>query len=148
MGTEENKATLKRYYEEVFNNNDLSKWNEMVDEDYVLHAAVDSGLRGLEQLKQTQVNRLALAPDTKITIDEVIGEGDGLAVRGDFVGTHTGEYQGIPPTGKKFTRAYMGFYRFKNGKIAEVRTVQNVLGMFQQLGVTPPAAPVSASAGR
>ena len=138
---EANKTTLRRYYQEVFGKGDLSHWSEMVDENYVMRVVGAAPLKGLEGGKQTTAQRMAMAPDTKTTIDEIAADGDIVAIRGQFTGTHTGEVQGLSPTGKKFTRQFAAFYRFKDGKIIEGWSVQDVLGMYQQLGITPPATP-------
>jgi len=139
MGTEENKATLRRYYEEVLSKGDLSNWNELVDEGYVMHLiGAPQPLKGLEGAKQVQSQKV-FAPDGKISIDEMVAEGDIIALHGKSTGTHTGEYQGIQPTGKKFTREYAAFYRFKDGKLAEGWALHDLLGFYQQLGITPPA---------
>jgi steroid delta-isomerase-like uncharacterized protein len=134
---EANKATLRRYYEEVLNNGNYSLWSELMTDDYVLRAP-GGELKGAEAGKQNYAQRKAMAPDSQFTIDEIVGEGDTVVVRGMLKGTHTGEFQGNPPTGKEFARAYTAFYRFRGGKIAEGWTVQDVLGFYQQLGITPP----------
>ena len=72
MSVEQNKATLKRYYQEVFNNNDLSNWNEMVDESYVMHVVgAPQPAKGFEGAKQNLAQREAFAPDGKMSIDEI-----------------------------------------------------------------------------
>ena len=139
MGAEENKATLKRYYDEVMNKGDLSNWSEMVDDSYIMHlVGAPQPLVGLEGGKQTLANRKAISPDGQISIEELVAEGDIIAIHGTATGTHTGEYQGIQPTGKKFTREYAAFYRFKNGRIIEGWALHNLLGFYQQLGINPP----------
>ena len=139
MAVEENKATLKRYYEEVFNNHDLTNWDEMVDESYVMHLnGAPQPLAGLEGAQQTRNQTTTFAPDGKINIEEMVAEGEFIAIHGKATGTHTGEALGIKPTGNKFTREYAAFYRFKNGKIAEGWALHDMLGFYQQLGVTPP----------
>jgi predicted ester cyclase len=140
MSTEKNKATLRRYYDEVFNKKNLSVWDELMDKNYTMSPVGNrtGGLKGLEGAKQVATGISGNAPDTKITIDEMVADGDTVAVRGAFKGTNTGNLQDNPPTGKKFVRAFAAFYRFKDGKIAEGWTVQDTLGMYQQLGLTPP----------
>ena len=138
MGVEENKAVLRRYYEEVFNKGDLSNWDEMVDKGYVMHlVGADEPSVGLEGAKRVQQQR-ALAPDGRMTIEDMAAEGDTISIRGKATGTHTGEFPGIQPTGKKFTRDFAAFYRFKDGKIIEGWALHNMLGFYQQLGLTPP----------
>ena len=70
-------------------------------------------------------------------IEDVIAEGDKVAVRFTFRGTHQGELMGIPPTGKQVTISGMDINRIAGGKIAERWAVFDMLGMLQQLGVMP-----------
>ena len=139
MSVEENKTTLKRYYDEVMNKGNLSNWDAMVDESYVMHLiGAPQPSVGLEGGKQTKAQREAFSPDGQISIDELVAEGDIIAIHGKATGTHTGEYQGIQPTGKKFSREYAAFYRFKDGKLVEGWALHNLLGFYQQLGIAPP----------
>jgi predicted ester cyclase len=77
-------------------------------------------------------------PDFHISIDDIIGEGDKLAIRFTETGTMKGELMGIPPTGRKFSITVAYFYRFVNGKVAEVLAFGDTLTFYQQLGVSPP----------
>jgi predicted ester cyclase len=138
MSTENNKAIIRRMYEEVLNKRNLSVREELMDKNYIMRAVGGPTYKGSAGGKQVVDGIQNFAPDTKITIDEIIAEGDIVAVRGEFKGTNTGKVRDNPPTGKKFIRAYAAFYRLKDGKIMEGWTVQDVLGMYQQLGLTPP----------
>jgi predicted ester cyclase len=80
----------------------------------------------------------AIFPDFHIVIDDIIGEGDKLAVHFTETGTMKGELMGIPPTGKKFNITVAYFYRFVDGKVAEVLAFGDTLSLYQQLGVRPP----------
>jgi len=66
-----------------------------------------------------------------------IVEGDKVVSRGTLRGTHRGEFQGIPPTGKRIEVTWISIDRIADGKIAEHRVEQDNLGMLQQLGVIP-----------
>jgi predicted ester cyclase len=76
-------------------------------------------------------------PDIHENTEDVIAEGDRVAVRGYFTGTHNGEFMNIPATGKQINVAYMATYRLENGKVVENWVQMDMLGMMQQLGVIP-----------
>ena len=71
-------------------------------------------------------------------IEDLIAEGDKVAVRQTWRGTHTGNFQGIPPTGKPVTFTSLEVYRVTGGKLAEEWVELDMLGLLQQLGVIPP----------
>ena len=76
-------------------------------------------------------------PDFQTTIEDLIAEGDKVAGRISWQGTHKGELMGIPPTGKHVKVTEMQIYRMTNGKIVERWVESDVLGMMQQLGIIP-----------
>ena len=73
-------------------------------------------------------------------IDETFEVDDHVFLRGTFMGTHTGDFMGIPSTGKQVTISFMNFDRFADGKLAEHRAQADMLGLMQQLGAIPEAA--------
>jgi predicted ester cyclase len=73
----------------------------------------------------------------RFVIEDVIGEGDRVAVRWSGSGTHVGEFMGIPPTGKSFTIAGIDIHRIENGRMAEHWHVVDQLSPLQQLGLLP-----------
>ncbi len=77
-------------------------------------------------------------PDLHMEIDDMIAEGDKMAVRYTYTGTFKGDFMGIPPTGKKFNMPHAMFYRFKDGKQAEVAMFLDMLSWYRQLGVPIP----------
>ncbi len=76
-------------------------------------------------------------PDIHLTIDDMVAEGDKVAVRITMTGTHKGEFMGIPPTNKKVTIWAINIYRIAGGKIVEELGKADTLGLMQQLGVVP-----------
>ena len=150
MGTEENKAALKRYYSEVLNKGNYALWDELMTGDYVLTSphGTGEGLKGKEGGQQNYNTRKAQSSDSEFTVEQMVAEGDTVVIRGVLKGTNDGEISGNPATGKQFARTYVGIYQFKDGKINRGWTVQDALGFFQQLGITPPAQPVAAPAAR
>ena len=76
-------------------------------------------------------------PDIRFELDDMIAEGDKVAVRFTFRGTHQGVFQGIAPTGKQITYSALEIDRFVGGKFIEAWIVSDTLGMMQQLGAIP-----------
>ena len=76
-------------------------------------------------------------PDMRITLDDVIGEGEKVATRGHWVGTHKGAFMGVPATGKAVNVKFMDMWRFENGKAVENWVQMDLLSLMQQLGVVP-----------
>jgi len=74
-------------------------------------------------------------PDVRLTIEELVAEGDKLATRFSFTGTHLGEYMGIPATGNNIKVTGLIISLIKNGKFVEDREEIDTLGMMQQLGM-------------
>ena len=85
-------------------------------------------------MKET-VKYRATFPDVRITIEEMIAEGDKVAIRIVARGTHKGDLMGIAPTGRAVTVNEQHFVCFADGKIVEYWGVEDNLGMMQQLGV-------------
>ena len=81
----------------------------------------------------------AAFPDLKLTVDDVISEGDMTYLSWHGEGTHTGELMGIPPTGKTVQVTGMDLLKLKKGRIKERWAEVNALGLMQQLGVIPGA---------
>ena len=133
MSIEENKATLKRMYDEVWNTGDISKVSELASPDY--HYGDYKGPDGWGQI--VSLVRSAF-PDLKYTIDQVIGEGDWLAYRTTAEGTHKGKYGDIEPTNKLIKWNQVFFSQFKDGKIVTTIALGDRLAVYQQMGVAPP----------
>lgn len=133
MSTEQNKALIRRFYEEVINQNNLSALNGLLGDHYVNHdlPSDPTALKGFIDGMHTAF------PDGRITIDQLIAEGDTVAMRGTYRGTQTGPLQDIPPTDKAVVIPAMDMYRVVAGKIVEHWGGPNQLSLLQQLGVVP-----------
>jgi hypothetical protein len=81
--------------------------------------------------------RLVWGNDWRLTVDEMIAEGDRVMVRWTFSGTQEGEYFGLPPTHKPVTYSGINIFRIIDGKIAEIADIYDRLWLWQQLGVLP-----------
>ena len=137
MSTEENKATNRRLYEEVINQKNLTAIDGLAGVDYVSHSFPPGLPPGREGLKVFVSVFHAAFPDGNITIDHMIAEGDTVATRLTFRGTHTGDFQGIPATGKKVTVPALDMARYAGSKLVEHWGGPDQMSLLQQLGVLP-----------
>ncbi len=78
-----------------------------------------------------------------MTIEEMVAEGERVATRKTFRGTHRGELMGIPPTGKVVEIGLIDIVRLVDGKVVESWSAADDLGLLRQLGVLPPPGPAS-----
>jgi len=142
MSPDDNKAILRTYVETIFNQKRVDRADDLVAPDYLDHAALPGQAPGLEGAKQKWAMYLAGIPDLRVTIEEMVAEGDKVAVRRSYEGTHQGELLGIPATGKHLQLGGISIFRLAGGKIAEHWEQLDRLTLMQQLGVIPaPAAP-------
>jgi steroid delta-isomerase-like uncharacterized protein len=139
--SEQNKAVVRRFIEEAWNNGDLTVVDELIADDHVDHdparADAPSGpaaMRGFIEMYRSAF------PDTRIEFGELIAEGDLVAGPWRATGTHQGELMGIAPTGKPISITGMGMDRVRDGKIVESWGNWDTLGMLAQLGAIPAAA--------
>jgi steroid delta-isomerase-like uncharacterized protein len=135
MSTEENKALIRRAYD-ALNQRNWEVVYEAASPDIVLHNA-STTMQGLDAYKQFISAFLTAFPDARFTLEDVIVEGDTVVTRQTFRGTHTGEFRGIPPTGKQGSTTGIVITRLANGKAVEQWSNYDDLGLLQQLGVVP-----------
>ena len=138
MSTEQNKAALRRGYEEVFNKGNMAIVSEYMAPNYVLHGTSGLELKGPEAFVQYIAMMRTAFPDMRVTLENMVAEGDYVAHRGSLTGTHRGDLQGTAPTGKRVTVTWNTLSRFAGGKEVEAWHEVDMLALYQQLGVTPP----------
>lgn len=138
MSTDENKAIVHRFYEEVFNRKNTAALDEFIDAHAVDHAAPAGAPGGIEGARQFADMFLAAFPDVRFTVEDLIAEGDQVVARLTQSGTHHGIFLGLPPTGKRVQVTGIEIFRFAGGKIVEHWNSYDDLGLFQHLGVLPP----------
>jgi len=143
MSTEDNKAVVRRFYEEVMNQRKRAVLDEVFDPNVVDHFAPPGTPGGLEGAKQTLGMFLTAFPDLHFTVEDLIAEGDKVVARATMSGTQQGAFMGIPPTGKHVRMTGIDINRFVGGKSVEHWVEMDTRGMMQQLGVIPPPGPTS-----
>lgn len=140
MSTEENKAAMRRGFEEGWNQGNVDVFDELFASTFIYHdPAFPNGL-GTQAYKRWVTAIRKAFPDLHLTIDDLITEGDQVAVRLTLRGTHTSDLvtvMHIPATGKQVTESIIAVVRFTDGKVVEVWSQADTLGFLQQLGVIP-----------
>ena len=134
----DNKAIVRRLYEEVWNKRRLELVDEIISPSHALHdpTLTDSSV-GPDAYKR-QVSRFIVGiPDLRFTIEDIVDEKEKLAVAWTISGTHTGEFMGIPATNKKVYVEGITINHIVDGKIMDSYVSWDTFGMMQQLGVVP-----------
>ena len=142
VSSEENARTIRRIYDELWNERNLAIAEELIAEDGTNY---DTGLVpmpfGPEEMKGTVRMITAAFPDNRHEVDEVIMDGDRVVLRCTLTGTHEGPFMGIPPTGRKIEVTEIHIYRLVDGKAVEHRVGRDDLGAMRQLGIVADAVP-------
>ncbi len=141
MSTEENKAVVRRFVEEVQSRHKLELVDQLFDPSYNDHASFQGSVPGIEGFKQLFGMMLGAFPDLHAIIHDQIAEGDKVVTRKTFKGTHKGDYMGVPPTGKQIELGVIDIFRVVDGRIVEHWMQADSLGLMQQLGLIPPPGP-------
>ena len=136
MSVEENKAIAHRWNDEIYSKMNLAAIDELYASDFVWHSAFSGVAPDREGYRQS-VMSLAPFADVQCTVEDMVAEGDKVAVRWAWRGTHKGEYMSIAPTGKQVMITGIGILRIVGGKIVEEWGESDMLGFMQQLGVVP-----------
>ena len=133
---ERNKAVSRRWIE-VFNARDDAAEADVRTQDYVAYAPVslEPGPLDSEAWTRFLAGFVEAFPDLQLTVEDAVAEGDLVAQRVHFEGTHTGEFQGLPPTHRKVTFSGLELNRFVDGRVAEHWFQMDSLTLLQQLGL-------------
>jgi steroid delta-isomerase-like uncharacterized protein len=132
---EQNKAVIRRFWEEVFNERKLTLIDEFFTTDSVYHGVAGQEVYGPEGLKQLLTMYQNAFPDIQVKIENLVAEGDKVVSHVTSRGTHKGELMGIAPTGKQVTVPVICISRFMGNKIAEDWEIIDLFGMLYQLDV-------------
>ena len=139
----------RRLIEEVWNNRRLDVVNELIASTHTNHDPNTPDLgSGPEGYKRLVTLYTTAFPDLRLTIEDLISEGDKLVISWTVSGTHKGDLRGTPPTNKKMSVEGITISRHANGKILDSRVSWDALGMMQQLGVVPAIGQAKGAAAR
>jgi steroid delta-isomerase-like uncharacterized protein len=137
MSAQENKALVRRYFEEVWNGGNPERADAFLSPDYTFHPPGPPGALDVAAWKEFFRSFVDAFPDMRFTIEDMVAEEDRVAVRLTFRGTHTGPFQGIPPTDRSVTVGGISIERISEGRIVEGWTHNDALGMLRQMGALP-----------
>ena len=134
--TQDMKAVVRRFFDEVINRSNSTVADELLAPDFLDHGLPAGFPPGRSGFKQFAAMLAGAFPDLHVTVDELVAEGNVVAVRLTVRGTHNGVLLGrIAPTGTKATWTGMDFIRLDQGKMVERWSVRDLLSLMQQLGV-------------
>jgi len=135
-------ANIKMYthvWDEIVNNGNLDMFNESnFTPDVLMHASPEN-IVGIDQARTYYANYLTGFSNIQFTIKDVFGQGDKLVKHWNFSGTHTGDFFGIPATGKSVSIDGVTLVRMSGGRIAEEQDFMDNMDFMTQLGLIPPA---------
>ena len=144
----ENKAIVRRLYEEVWNKRKLEVVDELISPSHALHDPIASGSQiGPELYKRRVVKLTTSFPDLRFTIEDIITEKAKIVVSWTISGTHKGEFMEVPPTGKKISLEGITIHHITNGKILDSYARWDALGLMLQLGFGSPPLRQTIGAG-
>jgi steroid delta-isomerase-like uncharacterized protein len=130
MSLDENKALVRKWID-VYNTHNMDSFDEFIAPEYYDHTnKVDK-----EGLRQLFTMGFTGFPDWHEVIDDIIAEGDKVWIRISYTGTHTGEFLGVAPTGKKVTMTGVDIYRIEKGKLVEYWNVSDAKNFNIKLGL-------------
>ena len=139
MSIEENKAKVRRVWEEVMNKGNLAVADELMPANYIFHGPGGIDAKGPEGFKQYVTIYRTAFPDLHCTIEDMVAEEEKVVSRFTLRGTHLGDMMGIPPTGKKAEIVGIVMSRLAGGNEIEAWGSYDTLAMYQQLGISPPS---------
>jgi steroid delta-isomerase-like uncharacterized protein len=150
MNEENNKAVVKRFIEDMWNQRQLELADELFARDCVTHqlrGAMDSGApRPPESVKAEAAAWLSAFPDLRFDTEQMFAADDHVVTRYTMNATQTGVWMGVAPTGKKVSVPMMTIHRIRDGKIVEDWVLVGSLALFQQLGLLPDTTEIVAGA--
>jgi steroid delta-isomerase-like uncharacterized protein len=136
--TEINKALYQSFIHEVFNEGRLESLSTLLSKSYVLQDAPSETVSGADGVKQAVRLFRTAFPDMRITIEELIAEGDAVCARSVLRGTHQGEFMGIPATGRTIAMATLTLVHIIDGRLTSSCVKNDVVTLLHQLGAWPP----------
>jgi steroid delta-isomerase-like uncharacterized protein len=137
VSAEDNEAIIRRWIE-AYNDRDRQAEADLLAPNYVAHVPGAPGpLVGLEAWTQFSGSFAQAFPDIRLTVEDIFSAGEMVAARVAFHGTHQGEFQGMPPTGKEVAFSSIEVNRVVDGKVEEHWVELDLFGLMQQLGAIP-----------
>ena len=136
MGASENKALVRRLFEQGMNERKAEIFNECVAPNFVNHD-LPGPTPGPEGFLQSFGMFETAFPDLQVHLGEVLAAEDKVITRSHWTGTHKGEFMGVPASGASVDVNFIDIWRIENGLLAESWVRMDLLGLMQQVGAVP-----------
>jgi steroid delta-isomerase-like uncharacterized protein len=137
MATQDSVNVFRRLVSELINDGNVAAFDELFAPDFVEHERPPGVPQGREGTRQLFSALHSAFPDLRAEIEDVVAQDDKVVFRMTWQGTQSGEFMGIPPTGKRVTWEVFDMVRVVDGKVAEHWGLMDQLNLMQQLGVIP-----------
>ncbi len=137
MSIEQNKATMRKYIEGFLNKGDEAILVECVAETFAGQPTAGQAINSRQSHIDFFRRARSMSADMQFVTDGLVAEGDTVVAFGNWVGTHTGEWEGHAPTGKSFRAPVAAIYTFRDGMLVGGRIIGNRLAFYEQLGLAP-----------
>ncbi|MFY9528072.1 MAG: ester cyclase [Candidatus Acidiferrales bacterium] len=128
------KELIRRYYEEMWNPWNFDAADDLLAENISFRGSLGVGTKGREAFREYMRQVRRAFPDFHNTIDESVEDGDSIAARLTYQGTHRGEIFGVAPAGRSISYSGAAFFRIADGKVAEGWVLGDLLGLLRQVG--------------
>ncbi|HEY8945207.1 MAG TPA: ester cyclase [Polyangiaceae bacterium] len=129
----ENERVVRSLYEDCINRGELSRLRHLVSDEFL----GPRGERGPDGFAEAIRGLLHAFPNIRFTVDDVFGEGDRVAIRWTWRGTHENAFRSYAPTHQQVETTAIAIYQLRDGKIVRTWLQSDRLGVLQQLGVVP-----------
>lgn len=134
MENNQNESIILDFYEKVMNQGNMDFIDEATADNYIEHQTPPGASQDKAGLKKLVAMFRSGFPDLHITVEDIVSAGDKVVARSTMTGTHTGEFMGISPTGKRVSMTSIDIVRFADGKAVEHWGNEDDLGLMQQIG--------------
>ncbi len=130
----ENKALVRRFYEEVYVDWNMALADEVVSPQFTSHDWPEHGPTGPRAFRDYYSAIRSAVPDARYEVDDLIAENDRVVVRWRLLGTHKGNFRGIAPSGRSITLKGIAIYRVQHGQLMERWVVSDLHGLLEEIG--------------
>ncbi len=135
-----NSAIVRRFFEVGPSSGDIAAADALLHPDFSLHVPLPTPGPGIEEMNNVITACRAAFDGLHVTVEEIVAEGDLVTARFTARGVHSGEFMGLPPTGRAIIMTGIEIFRMQDGRIAELWGEANLMGLMQQLGILPTPA--------
>jgi len=128
-----NKSLVRRFYKEVYVEWKMALVDEVLSPQFISHDWPEDGATGPQAFRDYYSAIRSAVPDARYEVDDLIAEGDRVVVRWRLLGTHKGNFRGIPPTGRAIVLKGIAIYQVKDGKLMERWVVSDLHGLLEEI---------------